>query len=106
MVAFVPSAIVQDVLGETRNGVSLHTLVARYTFTYIQDIAVGEDAEEVKACLPASGPKWVTTLEEAWHATAEKIMPEFVRARSAVWAPCWPRVAFGRTTLEALGLTA
>ena len=27
-------------------------------------------------------------------------------ARSAVWAPCWPRVAFGRTTLEALGLTA
>ena len=33
-------------------------------------------------------------------------------ARSAVWAPCWwasmiaPRAAFGRTTLEALGLTA
>ena len=23
---------------------------------------------------------------EAWHASAEKIMPEFVRARSAVWA--------------------
>ena len=85
-IAFVPGTIVQAVLNSSQNGVNLHSVVVRYTSTYLQDVASGDSAEEVMESLPSTGPEWVTTFEEAWHASAEKIMPEFVRARSAVWA--------------------
>jgi hypothetical protein len=85
-IAFVPGTIVQAVLNSSQNGVNLHSVVVRYTSTYLQDVASGDSAEEVMESLPSTGPEWVTTFEEAWHASAEKIMPEFVRSRSAVWA--------------------
>ena len=85
-VDFQPGLVVRAILEETRNAVTLHPPVIERTLVYIMEFAEGEDADEVKECLPSDTPGWITAFTEAWEGAAEKAMPAFMRARAGVWA--------------------
>ena len=55
---FEVSAVVRAVLEETRHSVTLHPAVKKTSLTYILGFAMGEDAEEVKASMPAEPAEW------------------------------------------------
>ena len=54
---FERCALVKAIVGEKRNGVLLPPVLVGYTIPYIIDsgIAFGDDAEEVKSSMPATG---------------------------------------------------
>ena len=85
-VEFEVSAVVRAVLGESRNAVTLHSMVKESSFTYVMTFAEGKDAESVMSSLPAEAPEWMETFAEAWQAASDKIMPGFIAKRCAVWA--------------------
>ena len=84
---FEVSAVVRAVLEETRHSVTLHPAVKKSSLTYIMGFAMGEDAEEVKASMPAEPAEWMETFSEAWQAIGEKLMPAFVSSRCGPHCP-------------------
>ena len=44
--------VVRAVLGEERNNVVLHPPLVERTHTYLMGVVCGDNAEEVKGCLP------------------------------------------------------
>ena len=68
-----PTAVVTltAILGEKRNGTYLHPVLLGYTAPYIlEGIAFGDNAEEVKASMPATGDEWMAVFDESWEAGA------------------------------------
>ena len=75
---FEVSAVVRAVLDESRNAVTLHSMVKESSFTYVMTFAEGKDAGSVMSSLPTEAPEWMETFAEAWQAASDKIMPGFI----------------------------
>ena len=83
---FERSAVVSAILGETRNSVTLHPILIGYSATYLLALAFGGDAEEVKASLPVTSEEWMVSLDEAWKANTENVMPGLILGRAKTWS--------------------
>ena len=81
-------ALVKAIVGEKRNGVLLPPVLVGYTIPYIIDsgIAFGDDAEEVKSSMPATGSEWMGVFNEAWATNVEKPMPSLFSTRASTWS--------------------
>eukprot|EP00966_Prymnesium_polylepis_P004678 107252-Prymnesium_polylepis.1 len=84
--AFDQVACIRDLLEAMRNDVKLHPVLVNHTVPYLKDVAVGQDAEEVKACMPTEHSEWMDTFNESWQAVSEKLVPNFIAARARTWA--------------------
>ena len=83
---FERSAVVTAILGEKRNGTYLHPILLGYSAPYLlEGIAFGENAEEVKESMPATGDEWMAVFGEAWETGTEKAMPSLIKSRAATW---------------------
>ena len=103
---FEVSAVVRAVLSESRNAVTLHSMVKESSFTYVMTFAEGKDAESVMSSLPTEATEWMETFAEAWQAASDKIMPGFIAKRCAVWAGADEKPGTPPTTSKPVKKTA